>query len=108
VLLSTAKGVSAVNDELSFEFLLCGQYERLLSECQHALDHWNARSESIRERHETGEETGRELLRLQARFAKAYTVLQRHVEDCERCHLAVRMSQNLSEADARALASVPN
>lgn len=94
------------NKELSFESLLCDEYENLLNQCQRSFEHWNARSEHLLQEQKTGEATGRELLRLQARFAKAYTILQRHVERCERCQLAVRM--NVSEADARALATIAN
>ena len=97
-----------MSTELSFEVLLCGQYERLLNECQHALDHWNGRSERLRQMQMTGEETGRELLRLQARFAKSYAVLQRHVEHCERCQLATRMCRSMTEAKAHALATIAN
>ena len=49
-------------DELAFEVLLCGEYEKLLDECQRALDHWNVRSERIRQTQQTGEEAGGELL----------------------------------------------
>jgi len=99
---------SVVNDELSFEILLCGEYEKLLNDCQNALDHWNGRSERIRQTQQTGEETGRELLRLKARFAKSYTVLQRHVKRCERCKLAARMSFCVSDANIHALSNVTN
>lgn len=99
---------SAVNDELSLEILLCGEYEKLLNDCQNALDHWNGRSERIRQTQETGEESGRELLRLQARFAKSYTILQRHVKRCERCQLAARMSFCVSDASIHALSTVAN
>jgi predicted secreted protein len=99
---------SAVNDDLSFEVLLCGEYEKLLNDCQHALDRWNDRSEAVRQRHQTGEETGRELLRLQARFAKAYTVLQRHVQRCERCELAARLSCCVNEANVHSLVTTAN
>jgi predicted secreted protein len=108
MLSSHVKGEHAVNpnEELSFEFLLCGEYENLLNQCQQAFEHWNDRSEHLRQEQKTGEATGRELLRLQARFAKAYTILQRHVERCERCQLAAKM--NVSEADAHALAITAN
>jgi predicted secreted protein len=95
-------------DELSFEVLLCGEYEKHLNECQQALDHWNGRSERIRQTSKTGEETGRELLRLQARFAKSYTALQKHIECCDRCQLAARMSHSVTDANARSLASISN
>lgn len=97
-----------MSNELSFEFLLCGEYERLLNECQLALDHWNRRSERARQLHVTGEETGRELLRLQARFAKAYALLQQHIEHCERCQLAARMSQSVTEANPHSLTTIAN
>lgn len=102
------KGEHAVNlnEELSFVSFLCEEYENLLNQCQQAFEHWNARSERLRQEQKTGEVTGRELLRLQARFAKAYSILQRHVERCERCQLAARI--NVSEADARALATIAN
>ena len=102
------EGGSAVKDELNFEILLCDDYEKLLTECQHELEHWNDRSEAIREQQQTGEAAGRELLRLQARFAKSYTVLQRHTERCERCQLVSRMNHSLTDATAHALASVAN
>lgn len=95
-------------DELDLEVLLCGDYEKLLNDCQKALDHWNARSERVRQTQQTGDEAGRELLRLQARFAKSYAVLQRHIERCERCQLAARMSQNLTEANVQGLAGAAN
>ena len=97
-----------MNDEFNFEVLLCDEYQRLLNECQNALDHWNGRSEHLRQASQTGEETGRELLRLQARFAKSYSVLQRHTDHCEQCQLAARMSQNLSDTAAYSLATVAN
>ena len=97
-----------MNDELSFDVLLCGEYEKLLNDCQRALNHWNGRSERIRDAQQTGEQAGRELLRLQARFAKSYTVLQRHVERCDRCQLAARMNHSLTEANARSLAVTAN
>lgn len=97
---SSTIGACIVNNELVYEVLLCGEYEKLLNECQSALDQWNGRSERIRETQQTGEQAGRELLRLQARFAKTYTILQRHVERCERCQLAARMTQTVTEAMA--------
>jgi hypothetical protein len=97
-----------MNDEVTFEVLLCGEYENLLNACQSALEQWNGRSERIRETFQTGEETGRELLRLQARFAKAYTILQKHVERCGRCQLASRIGMDANRASAGLLAASPN
>ena len=100
--------MNAVNDELSFEAVLCGDYENLLNDCQLALDRWSERSEQIRATKQTGVEAGRELLRLQARFAKSYTVLQRHVQRCERCELAARMSFCVNDAYVQSLVSTAN
>ena len=91
------------HDELSFEGILCGDYERLLNDCQLALERWNERSEQIREAHQTGVDAGRELLRLQAGFAKSYTILQRHVQRCSRCELATRMSLCVNDANVHSL-----
>jgi predicted secreted protein len=99
---------SAVNDELTVEVLLCGEYERLLNVCQQSLDDWNGRSEEIRQTHQKGEAAGRELLRLQARFAKSYTVLQRHIERCEECQLAVRVNQTITHISMESLSVEAN
>lgn len=97
-----------MHDEVSFEVLLCGEYERLLNDCQEALDRWNERSEQIRATQQAGIDSGRELLRLQARFAKSYTVLQRHVQRCERCELAARMSFCVNDANVHSLVTTAN
>jgi len=97
-----------VNDELYLEALLCEEYEKLLKECQRSLDQWNERSEGMRQTHENGEAAGRELLRLQAGFAKSYTVLQRHVERCQQCQLVARMNQNIGQLSMDTLAAGVN
>lgn len=97
-----------MNDDLTFEVLLCDDYEKLLNDCQSALEQWNGRSEMLRQEQRSGEETGRELLRLQARFAKSYTVLQRHIERCERCQLAARMNHCNTQAASLMFATVVN
>jgi predicted secreted protein len=97
-----------VNDELSVEVVLCGEYERLLDECQQSLDEWNTRSTEIRESNQKGEATGRELLRLQARFAKSYTVLQRHIERCEECQFAVRLNQTITQMGMNSVSAEAN
>jgi hypothetical protein len=99
---------SPVNDELTVEVLLCGEYERLLNECQQSLDEWNGRSEEIRQTHQKGEAAGRELLSLQARFAKSYTVLQRHIERCEECQLAVRVNHTIAHMSMGSMSAEAN
>jgi hypothetical protein len=88
-----------VSDNVLYEVSLCSEYENLLNECQRALDRWNERSEQLREGHQAGEATGRELLLLQARFAKAYTVLRRHVERCENCQLVAWLNADVSRIE---------
>ena len=97
-----------MNDELAVEVLLCGEYERLLNECQQSLDDWSGRSEEIRQTDQKGEAAGRVLLRLQARFAKSYTVLQRHIERCEECQLAVRLNQTVAHISKESLSVEAN
>jgi len=85
--------------ELSAELGICDQYEKLLNACEQALTAWSVRSEELRRIHLTGVEVGGELLRLQANFAKAYALLRRHTERCERCRSLVGRSR-LSAFDA--------
>jgi hypothetical protein len=80
----------AMNTEFSAELGLCHTYEELLSDCERALEAWSARSEEIQKIHVAGAEVGGEMLRLQARFAKAYERLRRHVEKCENCRLQAK------------------
>ena len=84
---------STISDDLSFTTAFCSEYEFLLDQCQLALFAWSNRSENARHAHITGEDVGRELLRLQARFAKSYALLQKHVHSCERCVAASQINQ---------------
>jgi hypothetical protein len=84
---------SAMNEELSFTNVFCAECEILRDQCQRALSAWRDRSESAREAQLTGEAVGRELLRLQARFAKCYAVLEKHTYTCARCVSASEMNR---------------
>jgi len=84
---------SAMNEDRSFANAFCSEYESLLDQCHRDLLAWSERCESARDAHVTGEAIGRELLRLQARFAKSYDVLQKHVHSCERCIAASQINQ---------------
>jgi hypothetical protein len=86
-----------VNGQIFCEVLLCEEYERLLKECQKCLHLWNERSEEIRRTRQTGDAAGRELLSLQARFAKSYALLRRHIEECEECQLVARLNPGVLE-----------
>jgi len=73
--------------QLSVETAVCTEHERLTEECQRALENWDEhRAEFCRTR-PIAQEAGDELLRLQAKYARAHTVLQRHVHDCLLCQM---------------------
>lgn len=70
----------------------CGECQRLLDASEIAREVWNQqRAETCRSRL-VGKETGDELLRLQAKYARAYTVLQKHVQNCLHCKLVSRIA----------------
>jgi hypothetical protein len=87
-----------MNEKHSFADTFCADYERLLDECQQALFAWSERSERVRHSRLTGESIGRELLRLQAPFAKCYMVLQKHTRTCERCLAVSPINQFVAES----------
>ncbi len=92
-----------MNEQLSVKTMVCGEYQRLLEECQSALEIWNEhRAESGRSRL-IGKETGDELLRLQAKYARAYTLLRNHVHNCLRCQLVSRITASDPGSNSDAL-----
>ena len=99
------KHTSTMNEDLSFTCAFCSEYESLLDDCQLALSAWSSRSEYVRDAHLTGEAVGRELLRLQAHFAKSYDVLQKHIRNCERCLAASQVNEFRYERGAPYLVS---
>src|SRR6266852_3140706 len=82
---------------------VCREYQRLLEDCQSALEIWDERRAEVCGSRLIGRETGDELLRLQAKYARAYAVLQRHSQDCLLCQLVTRMEGSDSENNANAL-----
>jgi hypothetical protein len=74
-----------MSGQLSVETVVCSEYQRLLEECQKALENWNEHRAEIRGSRLIGKEAGDELIRLQAKYARAYTVLRKHAHDCLRC-----------------------
>ncbi len=74
-----------MSQKLVFQTAVCTEYERLLGECKAALDAWEERRQEMIESGLTGKEVGDGLLRLQANYAKAYTLLRNHVPSCELC-----------------------
>jgi len=81
------RGGREMSRQLSVETAVCTEHERLTEECQRALENWDEhRAEFCRTR-PIRQEAGDELLRLQAKYARAHTVLQRHVHDCLLCQM---------------------
>jgi hypothetical protein len=74
-----------MNRELSDKTATCSHYERLLDECQGALKNWDERRAEIHRSGLQGKKTDDELRWLQAKFARAYSTLQKHTHDCEAC-----------------------
>jgi len=89
-----------MNKSLCIKTTVCSQYQRLLEDCESALGIWDEHRAEVSVSRLVGREAGDELLRLQAKFARAYAVLQRHSQDCLLCQLASNMggrdSENLS------------
>ena len=71
--------------QTALELVTCRECERMLKECQEAREVLNWRRAQVRNARLTGVDVGRELLLLQARFAKAYNELRKHVQDCGAC-----------------------
>ncbi len=92
-----------MNKQFSFETAVCTEHQRLLEESQRALETWNDRRAEFCQSHLSGKEVGGELLRLQAKYARAYTVLRNHARNCSLCQLAARIEGRDSENSSRAL-----
>jgi hypothetical protein len=89
--------------QLSVKTMVCSGYQRLLEECQSALEIWNEQRAAIGQARLSGKEAGNELLRLQAKYARAYTVLQNHAKNCLRCQSVSGIKGYESENDSGAL-----
>jgi hypothetical protein len=72
--------------------LVCSEYQGLLEESQRARENWNERRIEICRSRLVGKETGDELLRLQAKYARAYTLLRNHANTCLRCRPVSRIA----------------
>ncbi len=90
--------------QLRFDTMVCSEYQRLLGESQSALEIWNEHRDEFCEFRFIEREAGDELLRLQAKYARAYTVLQNHERNCSLCRLASRMEGRDSENSSDTLA----
>ena len=77
--------------QLSIATMVCSEYQKLLEEAECARGIWDERAEICNSRL-VGKEAGDELLRLQANYARAYTFLRKHVQDCRRCQLVPKIA----------------
>jgi hypothetical protein len=80
-----------MNSELSFKTAVCTEYERLLFVCQKTLEIWRNRREEVAHSDLHGKEAAAELLRLQADYAKAYSRLEKHEDNCELCRFVSKI-----------------
>ena len=78
--------------ELFYKTAFCTEYERLLCACVQSLDTWKNRREEIANSVLRRWEAGDELLRLQADYAKAYSRLEKHIDNCALCHFVSKIS----------------
>jgi len=90
-------GQETMNNQFSVELAVCTQRQMLLAECQSALEIWTEHRDEFCQFHFIEREAGDELLRLQAKYGRAYTVLQNHERSCSFCQLASRMEGRDSE-----------
>ena len=81
-----------MHQELSLKTAVCPEYERLMHECQRALQIWQRRRDHVAEEHWTGKQVGDELQKLQANYAKAYACVDLHNKECELCRFAARIA----------------
>ncbi len=86
-----------MNKPLCINTTICSEYQKLLEECQSALEIWDDHRAEVSNSRLVGREAGDELLRLQAKFARAYAVLQRHPQDCPLCQMVSTMEGRDSE-----------
>ena len=78
--------------QLSATTMVCNEYQQLLEDSLRARETWNERRNETCNSHLVGKETGDELLRLQANYARAYTRLRKHVQSCLRCQPVSRIA----------------
>jgi hypothetical protein len=70
---------------------ICEKYQTLLEECERALAIWNQHRAEVVQSRLVGKEAGDELLRLQAKYARAYTMLRNHSHQCSFCQLVASL-----------------
>ena len=86
-----------MSQQLYVKTTVCSEYQRLLEESQSAMEIWNEHRSELCQFRFIRREAGDELLRLQAKYARAYTALQNHERDCSLCQLVSRIEGRDSE-----------
>jgi hypothetical protein len=86
-----------MSKQLSVNTPVCREHQRLLEESENALEIWNEHRAEFCQFRFISTEAGDELLRLQAKYARAYTVLQNHERNCSLCQRATRTEGRDSE-----------
>ena len=93
-------GTETMNSELSVQSTICSEYDALLHECENSQriwSEWRDEMNSAALKHQIAKEVSDELLRLQAKFAKAYALLERHNRECELCRYAMKIAEERGE-----------
>ncbi len=101
-----------MHSDATFQTAFCTDYESLLHQCEHARQAsaaWRAEMLAAPSPDNINKEVTDELLRLQAKYAKAYAKLQQHNHHCSLCQFVARMSeaQRLFGTSPRALEATP-
>jgi predicted secreted protein len=89
-----------MNSEVKVQSTFCNQYDTLLHECesaQRSWSEWREEMNTLSSKLRINKEVSDELLRLQAKFAKAYARLETHHRECELCQFAARMAEERGE-----------
>jgi hypothetical protein len=92
-----------MSKELFVKTGICTEYERLLKECQNASKIWNEQRAEIYWLRLWGKKVEDELRRLQAQYARAYSMLQKHTHDCALCQFVSSVAGLDSKNNSAAL-----
>jgi len=88
-----------MNSERSYQTSFCTDYDSLLHECENAQRIWSEWREEMNSlgAYRLNKQVSDELLRLQAKFAKAYARLERHTHECELCQFVAKLTEERNE-----------
>ncbi len=94
-----------MSKQLSGNTSTCSEHHKLLEESQNALEIWNEHCAEFCQFRFMGRKEGDELLRLQAKYARAFTVLENHEQNCSLCQLESRMDGRHTKNSSDTLAN---